>query len=196
MGEGQGRRGPSRASLRRSGHRKDSARGGAEAARPGAAFGVQRISMLTRAPQHGALPGRRVSPAAHAISRVRFAGGETRAPGGVVDRLRILRARSRFADGKSAVAAGRREVPEPHGQPRPAEAAHPRVAGCVALRKGGRASGAGHLGGPALGRPVDAGIARLADRAPSQGLDHDRLYLSERVRPPPGRSGRTSPKSR
>ena len=34
-----------------------------------AAFGVQRISMLTRAPQHGALPGRRVSPAAHAISR-------------------------------------------------------------------------------------------------------------------------------
>ena len=93
-----------------------------------------RISMLTRAPQYGALPGRRVSPAAHAISRVQFAGGETRAPGGVVDRLRILRARSRFADGKSAVAAGRREVPEPSGQPRPAEAAHPRVAGCVALR--------------------------------------------------------------
>src|SRR5580704_16445666 len=56
MGEGQGRRGPSRPSLRRSGHRKDSARGGAEAARPGAAFGVQRISMLTRAPQHALYP--------------------------------------------------------------------------------------------------------------------------------------------
>ena len=59
----------------------------------------------------------------------RFAGGETRAPGGVVGPLPILRARSRFADGKSAVAAGRREVSEPHGQPRAAEAAHPRVAG-------------------------------------------------------------------
>ncbi len=184
MGEGQGRRGPSRASLRRSRHRKDSARGGAEAARRGAALGVQRISMLTRTPQHGALPGRRVSPAAHAISRMRFAGGETRAPGGVVDRLPILRARSRFADGKSAVASGRREVPEPHGQPGPAEAAHPRVAGRVALRKGGRTSGTGHMGGPALGRPFDAGIARHADRAPSQGIDHDRLYFSAHVRLP------------
>ena len=87
-------------------------------------------------------------------------------------------------------------VSAPRPEPTAAQAADPGRADRLDLGGGRAAAHAGGLGGPALGRSVDAGVSRAAARAGADGRRSCWCSPFGRISCRPGRTARTSPRSR